>query len=51
MRFSWQMTTMLHSFEGEDSFAAEMRRATLQHLADSETARKDLAENYVGLPF
>ena len=51
MRFSWQMTTMLHSFEGEDSFAAEMRRATLRHLADSETARKDLAENYVGLPF
>ncbi len=51
MRFSWQMTTMLHRFEGEDSFAEEMRRATLRHLADSETARKDLAENYVGLPF
>ncbi|ANT63301.1 4-hydroxybenzoate 3-monooxygenase (plasmid) [Salipiger sp. CCB-MM3] len=51
MRFSWQMTTMLHRFEGEDSFAEEMRRATLLHLSDSETARKDLAENYVGLPF
>lgn len=51
MRFSWQMTTMLHRFEGEDSFAEEMRRATLRHLADSEAARKDLAENYVGLPF
>ncbi|WP_353475645.1 4-hydroxybenzoate 3-monooxygenase (plasmid) [Salipiger sp. H15] len=51
MRFSWQMTTMLHRFEGEDSFAEEMRRATLAHLAESETARKDLAENYVGLPF
>ena len=24
MRFSWQMTTMLHQFEGEDSFAAQM---------------------------
>ncbi len=51
MRFSWQMTTMLHKFEGEDSFAAQMRKATLAHLAQSETARRDLAENYIGLPF
>ena len=51
MRFSWQMTTMLHRFEGEDSFAARMRRATLAHLAESETAQRDLAENYVGLPY
>lgn len=51
MRFSWQMTMMLHRFDGEDSFAAQMRRATLAHLAESETARRDLAENYVGLPF
>jgi p-hydroxybenzoate 3-monooxygenase len=51
MRFSWQMTMMTHRFEGEDSFAAHMRRATMLHLAQSETARRDLAENYVGLPF
>ncbi len=51
MRFSWQMTTMLHQFEGEDSFAAQMRKATLAHLAQSQTARRDLAENYIGLPF
>lgn len=51
MRFSWQMTTMLHQFEGEDSFAAQMRKATLTHLARSETARRELAENYIGLPF
>lgn len=51
MRFSWQLTTMLHQFEGEDSFAAQMRKATLAHLATSETARRELAENYVGLPF
>ena len=51
MRFSWFMTTMLHRFDGEDSFAAQMRKATLDHLAHSETARRDLAENYVGLPF
>ncbi|OSQ47604.1 4-hydroxybenzoate 3-monooxygenase [Marivita geojedonensis] len=51
MRFSWQMTTMLHRFDGEDSFAAQMRKATLRHLSQSETARRDLAENYIGLPF
>lgn len=51
MRFSWQMTTMLHQFDGEDGFAAQMRKATLAHLARSETARRDLAENYIGLPF
>ena len=51
MRFSWQMTTMLHQFEGEDSFAAQMRKATLKHLSQSETARRELAENYIGLPY
>ncbi|MEO0668307.1 MAG: 4-hydroxybenzoate 3-monooxygenase [Pseudomonadota bacterium] len=51
MRFSWQMTTMLHQFKGEDSFAAQMRKATLRHLSQSETARRELAENYIGLPF
>jgi p-hydroxybenzoate 3-monooxygenase len=51
MRFSWQMTTMLHNFDGEDAFAGQMRRATMDHLAQSETARRDLAENYIGLPY
>ncbi|WP_199258011.1 4-hydroxybenzoate 3-monooxygenase [Paracoccus binzhouensis] len=51
MRFSWQMTMMLHRFDDEDGFAAQMRRASLVHLAESETARRDLAENYVGLPY
>ena len=51
MRFSWQMTTMLHRFDDEDSFAEQMRRATLHRLATSDTAQRELAENYVGLPF
>lgn len=51
MRFSWQMTTMMHQFDGEDSFAAQMRKATFSHLKSSKTARRDLAENYIGLPF
>ncbi|WP_138467844.1 4-hydroxybenzoate 3-monooxygenase [Poseidonocella sp. HB161398] len=51
MRFSWSMTTMMHRFDGEDAFAEAMRRATLEHLAASETARRELAENYIGLPY
>lgn len=51
MRFSWYLTNMLHSFDGEDNFAAQMRKASLSHLSKSETARRELAENYVGLPF
>jgi len=51
MRFSWQMTTMMHQFEGETPFEAQMRNAALDHLSNSETARKDLAENYIGLPY
>lgn len=45
------MTAMLHLFEGEDNFAAQMGKASLAHLAQSETARRELAENYVGLPY
>ncbi|WP_319517692.1 4-hydroxybenzoate 3-monooxygenase [uncultured Martelella sp.] len=51
MRFSWQMTMLLHRFDGEDAFSAQMRKASLMHLSDSETARRELAENYVGLPY
>ena len=51
MRFSWQMTMMLHRFDDEDAFAREMRKSSLRLLERSESARKDLAENYVGLPF
>ncbi|MFT6169101.1 MAG: p-hydroxybenzoate 3-monooxygenase [Celeribacter sp.] len=51
MRFSWQMTTTMHQFDGEDSFTTQMRKATFNHLKTSETARRDLAENYIGLPF
>ena len=51
MRLSWQMTTMLHRFDGEAPSAEQMRKATLDHLAHSETARSVLAENDVGLLF
>lgn len=51
MRFSWYLTNMMHSFDGEDNFAAQMRKASLSHLSKSVTARQELAENYIGLPF
>lgn len=51
MRFSWQMTMLLHRFDDEDSFAGQMRKASLLHLSQSETARRELAENYIGLPY
>lgn len=50
MRFSNQMTQLLHKFETEDAFAKKMRESVFRHLATSETARRDFAENYVGLP-
>ena len=45
------MTQMLHHFEGEDKLADQMRKASPAHLAQSETAHRKLAENYVELPF
>ena len=51
MRFSRKMTTMRHGFDGEASFAGQIRPATLNHVATSETVRRDLAENFTRLPF
>ncbi len=51
VRFSWWMTTAMHRFPGqEDGFDRQIQLAELQLLADSETARRQMAENYVGLP-
>jgi len=38
--------------KGASFFAiCEPPQASLAHLASSETARRELAENYIGLPF
>ena len=50
-RFSWWMTTMLHSFDGEDDFARRMRETELDYLEHSTAAQTSLAENYIGLPY
>jgi p-hydroxybenzoate 3-monooxygenase len=49
-RFSWWMTTLLHSFP-DDPFDAKMRLAELDYLLNSRAASTAFAENYVGLPF
>ena len=49
-RFSWWMTTLLHTFPGQ-AFEAKMQLAELDYIFNSRSAVTALAENYVGLPF
>ncbi|MCF6736444.1 4-hydroxybenzoate 3-monooxygenase [Blastococcus sp. KM273129] len=46
--FSWSMTSMLHT--SGDDFDAQLQLAQLQRICSSETAARELAENYTGLP-
>lgn len=50
-RFSWWMTSVLHSFPEKGGFAARMQQAELEYLLSSPAAQASLAENYVGLPY
>ncbi len=50
-RFSWWMTTMLHSFPGSIEYDQRLQQTELEYLFSSEAAQRSLAENYVGLPF
>jgi p-hydroxybenzoate 3-monooxygenase len=49
-RFSWWMTSILHTFPGTDAFGRRMQRTEFEYLISSESASKSLAENYTGLP-
>ncbi len=51
MRFSWSMTMLLHRFPDSGAFDNRMLDIGLAHLEMSESARRNLAENYTGLPF
>jgi len=51
VRFSWHMTTILHRFPTSSAFDHKIQDAELDDLAHSETARKAMAQNYVGLPY
>jgi p-hydroxybenzoate 3-monooxygenase len=50
-RFSWWMTTMLHTFPEALSYDQKLQQTDLEYLFSSESAQRSLAENYVGLPF
>lgn len=49
-RFSWWMTKMLHKLDGEP-IDEKLIGAELDYFLRTETGRKAIAENYVGLPF
>ena len=50
-RFSWWMTTTLHTFPDNMSYDQKLQQTELEYLFSSEKAQGALAENYVGLPF
>ncbi|MEJ8812829.1 4-hydroxybenzoate 3-monooxygenase [Variovorax ureilyticus] len=50
-RFSWWMTTMLHTFPQNSGYDNELQQTELDYLLSSDRAKGVLAENYVGLPF
>lgn len=49
-RFSWWMTSILHTFPDTDSFGRRIQRAEFDYLVASQAAARALAENYTGLP-
>lgn len=50
-RFSWWMTTLLHTFPDSIDYDKRLQQTDLEYLFSSDAAQASLAENYVGLPF
>lgn len=50
-RFSWWMTTLLHTFPDSIAYDKKLQDTDLEYLFSSDNAMGSLAENYVGLPF
>jgi len=50
-RFSWWMTSILHTFPDTDAFGRRIQRTEFDYLVSSEAASRSLAENYTGLPY
>jgi p-hydroxybenzoate 3-monooxygenase len=50
-RFSWWMTSMLHTFPAAIEYDQKLQEVDLEYLFSSDSAQRSLAENYVGLPF
>lgn len=51
IRFSWWFTTTMHRFPEQTAFDQAIQESELANLETSETAQKNLAENYVGMPY
>jgi len=49
-RFSWWMTSLLHTFPETGAFGRRIQRADFDYLCGSTIAQQSLAENYTGLP-
>ena len=47
-RFSWSMTSLLHTFPDTDSFSRRIQRAEFDALSASSKLQTVLAENYIG---
>ena len=50
VRISWYLTNLLHRFPDQGEFDLRMQENELEHLADSEAAMRNLAEQYIGMP-
>jgi p-hydroxybenzoate 3-monooxygenase len=50
IRLSWWLTTLLHVFPDETPFDRKIRANEYAHLAGSEAAQANLAQQFVGLP-
>jgi p-hydroxybenzoate 3-monooxygenase len=50
-RFSWWLTSILHTFPDAIEYDQRLQDTDLAYLFSSEAAMRSLAENYVGLPF
>jgi p-hydroxybenzoate 3-monooxygenase len=49
--FSYWMTMLLHTFQGDDAYARRLQLSHLNYVVSSQAAATTLAENYVGLAF
>ena len=50
-RFSWYMTSLLHTFPDDNRFQHSLHQAELDYLSNSKAASAALAESYVGYDF
>jgi p-hydroxybenzoate 3-monooxygenase len=51
VRFSWQLTKLLHVFPDDDDFATRIKASEFDHLRASPSAQAVMAEQYAGMPF